>query len=226
MDGRKPNPSNMASNHSGHPKPNTHSSYQAHESPGDMAIVYVPLMVLASFAFLVFMIRLWSDILNRQRLRFSVNYGCHSPFAYSSRAKAFLNRCLIYAPLFERRHNREFRICRGRINMGTIPTRLETLLIMTYIILNALFCVAVIDWSRNISASLQKLTVTTGTLAVANLIPLVLTAGRNNPLIPLLRISFDTFNLFHRWLGRIVVTECVAHTAAVLVSVGFSSKLN
>lgn len=108
--------------------------------------------------------------------------------------------------------------------MGTIPTRLETLLITCYIALNILFCVVVIDWSQSISQSLHGLIGTTGTLAIVNLVPLVMTAGRNNPLIQVLRVSFDTFNLVHRWLGRIVVAEAVAHTVAVLVRVGIWSK--
>ena len=33
-------------------------------------------------------------------------------------------------------------------------------------------------------------------------------------MIPLLGISFDTYNLMHRWLGRIVVLEAVVHTLA------------
>jgi hypothetical protein len=33
-------------------------------------------------------------------------------------------------------------------------------------------------------------------------------------LIPLLAIPSDTFNLFHRWLGRIVVLEGLAHVFA------------
>src|SRR6187402_2972801 len=44
------------------------------------------------------------------------------------------------------------------------------------------------------------------------MIPLIILAGRNNPLIPLLQISFDTYNLIHRWMGRIVVLESVIHT--------------
>jgi len=39
-------------------------------------------------------------------------------------------------------------------------------------------------------------------------------AGRNNPFINLLNISFDTFNLLHRWFGRIVVLQALAHTLA------------
>jgi hypothetical protein len=45
-------------------------------------------------------------------------------------------------------------------------------------------------------------------------------AGRNNLLIKWLNLSFDTFNLLHRWFGRIVVLEAVAHTAAWAASAG------
>jgi hypothetical protein len=53
-----------------------------------------------------------------------------------------------------------------------------------------------------------------GTLAVLNMIPLFLLACRNNPLIPVLQIDFGTFNLLHRWLGRIVVFEVITHVIA------------
>jgi hypothetical protein len=43
-------------------------------------------------------------------------------------------------------------------------------------------------------------------------------AARNNPLINWLNLSFDTFNLLHRWFGRIVVLEILAHTSAYITS--------
>ena len=43
-------------------------------------------------------------------------------------------------------------------------------------------------------------------------------AGRNNILINWLNMSFDTFNLLHRWFGRIVVLEAVAHTVAWMLA--------
>lgn len=43
-------------------------------------------------------------------------------------------------------------------------------------------------------------------------------SARNNPLIGILGVSFDTFNLLHRWFGRIVVVEAVAHTMAFLAN--------
>lgn len=39
-------------------------------------------------------------------------------------------------------------------------------------------------------------------------------ASRNNPLINVLNISYDTFNLLHRWFGRIVALEVLAHAIA------------
>jgi len=47
-----------------------------------------------------------------------------------------------------------------------------------------------------------------------NILPLVLLAARNNPLIVWTGISFDTYNLVHRWLGRIVVLEALIHAIA------------
>jgi len=51
------------------------------------------------------------------------------------------------------------------------------------------------------------------------MVPLFVLAGRNNPLIVWLRISFDTYNLIHRWLGRIVILEAVAHSLAHICNV-------
>lgn len=45
-------------------------------------------------------------------------------------------------------------------------------------------------------------------------------AARNNPLINWLNLSFDTFNLLHRWTGRIVVLEALTHAIAWATSAG------
>jgi len=58
----------------------------------------------------------------------------------------------------------------------------------------------------------------TGVMAVVNMIPLFLLAGKNNILIGLLHISFDTYNIFHRWMGRIVALESLAHTIAWVIN--------
>jgi predicted ferric reductase len=65
---------------------------------------------------------------------------------------------------------------------------------------------------------LSQLITRTGFLAIMNMLPLFLLAGRNNPLIRLTGITFDTYNLIHRWLGRIVVVEAIIHGVAWMVN--------
>lgn len=55
-----------------------------------------------------------------------------------------------------------------------------------------------------------------GHLAAFNMIFTVLFALRNNPFIWLLHVSYDTFNMFHRWTARIVFTEALAHIFAFM----------
>jgi predicted ferric reductase len=43
-------------------------------------------------------------------------------------------------------------------------------------------------------------------------------AGRNNPLISLLNVPFDSFNMMHRWLGRLAVLEAIAHTLCWMIN--------
>jgi hypothetical protein len=196
----------------------------AAEKTVDMVLVYVPIMALVSLAIVLLIFRVWTDILKRRRLILAFRHPCQDASLQVNALKARLNSHLVYAPLSGKRHNREFRIFRRGIHIGTIPSRIQTIFIFSYVALNVVFCVITVDWSKGLSTSMHKLRDKTGTLAVVNLIPLVVTAGRNNPLIPLLRISFDTFNLVHRWLGRTVVIEAIAHTVAVLVGVALRSK--
>lgn len=126
---------------------------------------------------------------------------------------ANIKKHVLYAPISRKRHNREIQLSTA-INVGTLPSRLQTILILLYVASQIAYC-AILDYSVNEKPALvAELRGRSGTLAVLNMVPLFLLAGRNNPLIPLLRVSFDTYNLLHRWLGRIVVIESVVHTAA------------
>ena len=75
------------------------------------------------------------------------------------------------------------------------------------------FCLA-LDYRQLRPAVLAELRGRSGALATLNLIPTILFACRNNPFIPLLRVSFDTFNLLHRWIARIVLVESIIHVFA------------
>lgn len=121
-----------------------------------------------------------------------------------------IKRHLLYAPLFGVRHNREFQLS-ASVSFGTLPSRFHTLLLLLYLASNIAYCLAV-DWSKESFAVIAELRGRTGVLAALNIIPTVLFALRNNPLIPILRVSYDTFNLLHRWCARVVVLESIIHT--------------
>ncbi|CAK7564189.1 MAG: hypothetical protein SEPTF4163_002074 [Sporothrix epigloea] len=125
----------------------------------------------------------------------------------------WIKQQLMYAPIGRKRHNREIRIL-SFLKIGTLPTRLQAVLLFAYVLSNLVYMFFLNYSQPDHWALLAELRGRSGTLAAVNMIPLLIFATRNNPLIHLLRISFDTFNLLHRWLGRIVVFESVIHTAA------------
>lgn len=127
----------------------------------------------------------------------------------------FRKHCLD-APLFRTRHHREFKLSTA-INIGTLPSRLQTFLLVGYFATNVGFCVWSINFKGAYAAVAGELRNRTGVMAVINMIPLFLLAGRNNPVIKLTGISFDTMNLIHRWFGRIVVLEAITHTLAWMI---------
>ncbi|CEJ86265.1 Putative Ferric reductase like transmembrane component [[Torrubiella] hemipterigena] len=120
---------------------------------------------------------------------------------------------LIYAPLWKKRHNREFRLS-SAINVGTLPSRLHFTILTVYLLNNIIY-MFLLNWgAKDKMAFYADLRGRAGVLAVVNMMPLIIMAGRNNPLIVLLKISFDTYNLLHRWLGRLVVIETCLHAFA------------
>ncbi|KAH8705370.1 ferric reductase like transmembrane component-domain-containing protein [Talaromyces proteolyticus] len=121
---------------------------------------------------------------------------------------AVARKHILYAPLFHNRHHREFQLSRA-INMGTLPSRIHSFILIGILAMNIALCTVNVPYHTGKAVGvIQK---RTGTMAITNLIPLVLLASRNSPLIPLLRVPYDTFNLFHRWLARIVVLEALVH---------------
>ncbi|KAJ3518459.1 hypothetical protein NM208_g14505 [Fusarium decemcellulare] len=122
-----------------------------------------------------------------------------------------MKKHLIYAPLWKKRHNRELRIS-SAISIGTLPSRLHSIILFIYLGSNFAY-MFVLNWhNENKMAFCAELRGRSGTLSLVNMVPLIIFAGRNNPLIGLLKISFDTYNLLHRWMGRIVVLEAIIHT--------------
>ena len=123
-----------------------------------------------------------------------------------------MKKHLLYAPLGKKRHHREIQLS-AAINIGTLPSRLHTILLGGYVAMNVIGCL-MLDFSAESDVRWAALRGRSGYLAVWNCIALFLFMARNNPLIPFLKISYDTFNLCHRWLGRLIIIESVVHTFA------------
>lgn len=124
-----------------------------------------------------------------------------------------LKRSFLYAPLVGNRHSRELRVTPS-VSAGTIPTRPQFLVITVYVASNLAYCLSVPE--QVTAQRFAELRGRCGALAAFNLIITVLFAPRNNPFIWILSISYDTFNLFHRWAARLVILESIAHVAAFL----------
>lgn len=129
----------------------------------------------------------------------------------------FIKQHVLYAPLFSSRHNHEFRI--SSLQLGILPTRVQALFLLGVVAMNIWYCVRGIPWHGQQQELLGYLRNRTGVLAVVNMIPLVLIAGRNNPLIIPLNLSFDTFNMVHRFFGRLVAIQSVVHSIAHVMKV-------
>jgi hypothetical protein len=143
-------------------------------------------------------------------------------FAIPNYYYARFKKSWLDAPLWHTRHHREFKMS-SAIGVGTLPSRLQMFFLVGYFAVNVGFCVWRIDYS-SFSAGAGELLSRSGIMAVINMIPLFLLAGRNNPIINLTGISFDTMNLIHRWFGRIVVLEALAHTICWIANKVHTSK--
>ncbi|KAH7150721.1 hypothetical protein DER46DRAFT_689293 [Fusarium sp. MPI-SDFR-AT-0072] len=104
---------------------------------------------------------------------------------------------IIYAPLWKKRHSRGFRLS-SAISVGTLPSRLHMALLVGYLGSNFTY-MFMLNWANdNRYAFCAELRGRSGNLALINLVPLIILAGQNNLLIPVLKISFNTCNLLHR----------------------------
>ena len=140
-----------------------------------------------------------------------LNNPTQTYFATPTPWVASLKRHVLYAPLFRARHSREMRITRGW-SVGILPTRLQSMLFAAIIAMNVAFCATNIDWRHaGTPDMLTQFRNRLGAMAVVNLVPLVLAAGRNNPLLGPTGVSYDTFNLVHRWFGRLCAALGVSH---------------
>ena len=142
---------------------------------------------------------------------------------------AWIKKHILYAPLFTRRHSKQMRV--GPYEAGILPSRFQALLLLGIIAMNVTFAAYGMEWHgvprdnpMPKQTLLGHLRNRAGTLAVSNMIPLVLMSGRNSPLIKLLNVPFDTFNLLHRWFGRIVICMAITHVTCELLNMNLMGE--
>ena len=183
--------------------------------PLDDALTYILWLSIALLLLVVLFVR-FGQMANAQlRHLLNLNATAQQQSYWSEDRTSIwpsLKKHVFYAPLWRKRHNREIQLSRA-MNVGTLPSRLHTVLLLLYLMSNIIYCF-VLDYSQPKAKIIAEFRGRTGHLSLVNMVPLIILAGRNSPFIPLLRISFDTYNLFHRWIGRVVALEAFAHTFA------------
>lgn len=178
--------------------------------------VAVPLLVVGGLVAILFAWRTVIRMRHRRRSKMALQNDDQRGLSWTYPVNASLKKHMLYAPLFGNRHSREFRFM--RLHMGSVPLRLEVILLLIYLALNFVFVIVTVDWWASYSTKMFQLKYAAGHLAVMNTPGLVLSAGRNNPLVALLGLSFDTFNFMHRWVGRVIAANAVIHMSAVLAN--------
>jgi predicted ferric reductase len=123
---------------------------------------------------------------------------------------------ILYAPLFHHRRSTEIKLSE-HFNLGSLPTRYQSLFIIAIVTANIFSCLYNIPWSDPALQVLPILRKRTGTVSVGNLIPILVMATIKNPLISLLDVSYDTFNLMHRWFGRLSILQGIVHTLCYII---------
>ncbi|KAH6629364.1 ferric reductase [Boeremia exigua] len=185
------------------------------DQPANYLYVNILIVTVLVPAALTFLYRLVVYIRNDRR-RVSVISSCRGQNFWRRDRYSILGTAkknFLYAPLFGDRHSRPLRIT-STVNAGTIPTRPQFVVIMVYIASNLAYCLAVPEQLP--AQRFAELRGRCGALAAFNLIFTILFALRNNPFIWMLGVSYDTFNLFHRWTARLVILESIAHVAAFM----------
>jgi hypothetical protein len=185
---------------------------------GNMQFAQAIIFALAAALGCIFTYSVWLWSARYVRKLICLGNDKQNFFRTPSAPHAFVKRHLLDAPLFRSRHGEKLQMARG-LDLGVLPTRFQTLFLGGLIAMNIAFLFVGIEWYMPGSeVTIDHFRNRSGALAVAHLIPLVLMAGRNNPLIWLLGISFDTFNLMHRWFGRILASLAIVHVTATVIS--------
>jgi len=126
-------------------------------------------IILASFILVFGIWRIGIESVKYVRTLTCLNNDTQRYFALPSKRWASFKKHILYAPIFSKRHNREFQLS-SAMNVGTLPTRFQLLFLLSYLGTNVLFCVYSIDWNLAVAPAAKELRNRTGILAVVNMV--------------------------------------------------------
>jgi hypothetical protein len=116
--------------------------------------------------------------------------------------------------------------CSQATGWGTVPPRIQSLTIISFITLNIILCT--IDyritegnlyWPQEYIQLWRYVSDRTGIISLANF-PIVWIFGtRNNILIWATGWGFGTYNSFHRWVARVCTVQAIVHSIGYTIMV-------
>jgi hypothetical protein len=127
------------------------------------------LFICASVSAALIIWRLVNVLSRYLRTITSLNNETQRYFITESQNLSFFKRNLLYAPIFRKRHNREFQLSTA-INVGTLPTRVQLIFLVGYLATNVAFCVVDIPFAGSFNAAAGILRNRTGSLAIVNMV--------------------------------------------------------
>jgi Ferric reductase like transmembrane component len=174
------------------------------------------LIALAGFVFALLLYRVVLHVVHHTRTLACLTNDTQRFFTTPNAEWNSFKLHLIHAPLFKARHKRELRLS-SALNMGTLPTRFQSILLAAVLATNVALCVYGIPWHGSQTEVLSMLRNRTGSMAAANLIPIMILSSPKNPLIVMLNIPFDSMNIIHRNVARLAIFEAVIHTLCYFI---------
>lgn len=141
---------------------------------------------------------------------------------------------IAYPALFGYRHSVPFKALGGFINMS-VPTRAQGVVLTGYFIMFIIFNFVKYEFFDNNRPFLgpahqisRVIGDRTGIMASAHLPLIFLFAGRNNIMLTLTNWSYDTMNVYHRWVSRgmyvLVVIHAISFTIAFKIEGYYESE--
>jgi predicted ferric reductase len=107
----------------------------------------------------------------------------------------------------------------SHIEIGYAPSRIVSLVMFIYVLLNIIFSAAPYNskqpnsWFADTKTEIATYVANrTGVLSFANMALAILFAGRLNPLLHLTGLSQTTCLIFHRWSARVATVQAIVHS--------------